>query len=311
MGDIDIAGRAASGEPRPARVLAIIQLCLAILALSSTPILYRLSELGPTATSFYRTFFAVPVFVAWIIVERRHGAGPGSPLAALWRADGLVLGLGAAVFAANIVNYAWAIHFTSVANASLLSNLSPVFVSLGGFLLFGERVSRGFAGAMVMAIGGVALLTSDRLAIGRDQILGDGLALLSAVLFAAYLIIVGRLRQRLTSATIMLWTSAMAAISLLCASVATGESLIPPTLLGWSTLLGLAVISYALGQGLLVVAVSELGTAFSSVSLLSLPVTAALLGWILLAEPLTLQQMIGGAIILASIAGAKLASAKR
>lgn len=292
-------------------MLAIIQLCLAILALSSTPILYRLSELGPTATSFYRTFFAVPVFVAWIVVERRGGAVPGSPMAALWRADGLVLCLGAAVFAANIVNYAWAIHFTSVANASLLSNLSPIFVSLGSFLLFGERVSRGFVGAMAMAIGGVAILASDKLAIGRDQILGDWFALLSAVLFAAYLIVVGRLRQRLTSATIMLWTSALAAIGLLCASLATGESLIPHTLFGWSTLLGLAIISYALGQGLLVVAVSELGTAFSSVSLLFLPVTASILSWALLAEPLTLQQAIGGVIILASIAGARVASAKR
>lgn len=305
------AGGLASGKHGRTRVLAITHLSLAIIALSSTPILYRLSELGPTATSFYRTFVAIPIFVAWIIIERHRITGLGSPIAAIWGMDGIVLCVGAAVFAANIVNYAWAVHFTSVANASLLSNLSPVFVSLGSFLVFGERVSRGLVGAMVMAIGGVAILTSDKLAIGRDQILGDWFALLSAILFAAYLIIVGRLRQRLTSATIMLWTSALAAIGLLGASIAAGENLIPQTFFGWSTLIGLAIVSYALGQGLLIVALSELGTAFSAVSLLSLPATAAMLGWALLTEPLTTKQVIGGLIILASISGAKFASANR
>ena len=311
MKNINAADRLTSGRPSRARALAFIHLSLAIAALSSTPILYRLSELGPTATSFYRTFFAIPVFVAWIVVERHRVTGLGSPVAALWRMDGPVLGVGAAFFAANIVNYAWAIHFTSVANASLLSNLSPIFVSLGSFLMFGERVRRGFVGAMVMAVGGVAVLTSDKLAIGSDQILGDWFALLSAILFAAYLMVVGRLRQRLTSATIMLWTSALAAIGLGLVSMATGESLAPQTFAGWSMLLGLAIVSYALGQGLLVVAVAELGTAFSSISLLLLPATAALLGWALLGEPLTARQVIGGVIILASIAGANFASARR
>lgn len=299
-------GLTRSAHP-PAR-LGLLQLALAILAISFTPILFRLSEVGPTATAFYRTMLALPIIAAWSAIERRRAARRGVPVPPTAPRDGLVLVVGGVVFAVNIVCYAWAVHLTAVANASLLSNLSPIFVSLGSFLVFRERASLGFIAAMAAAIAGVAILASDKIAVDGDQILGDASALLSAMSFAAYLIIVGRLRLRLTSATIMLWTGVFTTLALLAMTVAVGESAVPETASGWAVLLALAVFSYAIGQGLLTVALAHLSPTFSSVALLCLPVAAAILGWVLLDEPLGVLQTIGGVIILASIVGARLAS---
>ncbi|HVM79824.1 MAG TPA: DMT family transporter [Stellaceae bacterium] len=288
--------------------MAALQLGIAIAALSCTPILFRISELGPSATSFYRTLLGVPVFMAWLAVERRRAAGTGLRLSASWRRESLELILASLFFAANILAYAWALHFTSVANASVLSNLAPIFVSLLGFLLFGERPRGGFIAAMLAAIAGVALLSYGKGGAGGGSLLGDALAAGSAVLFGGYLIIIARLRQRLAAPAIMIWIGTLSAIGLFACALAAGDALLATTLRGWTVLLGLAVVSYALGQGLLAAALAHLGAAFSSIGLLSLPAISALLGWVLLGEPLGVMQAIGGVIVLGGIFLARRAS---
>src|SRR5262249_34378922 len=214
-----------------------------------------------------------------------------------------------AVFAANISAYAWAVHLTSVANASLLSNLAPIFVSLASFLLFGERVSRGFIAAMIAAIVGVTILVGDKLGIDRGQILGDGLGVFSSLAFAGYLMAIGRLRLRQRSSTVMAASVVVTALCLLLQALATGERLLPRTIYGWADLLALALVSHALGQGLLTVALAHVSATFSAVSLLTLPVTAAFYGWVFFREPLSLNQAIGAPVVLASILAARLAMA--
>jgi drug/metabolite transporter (DMT)-like permease len=284
----------------------IVQLALAILFLSFTPILFRWSELGPSASAFYRAFLTIPVFMAWVVVERRRAAQTELARSTFRRSDGWLMVFGGAVFAANISAYAWAVHLTSVANASLLSNLAPIFVSVASFLLFRERVSRGFIAAMTAAIVGVTILVGDKFAIDAAEILGDGLGVFSSLAFAAYLIAIGRLRLRQRSSTVMAGTVTVTALCLFALTVVSGESLLPKTIYGWADLLALALVSHALGQGLLTVALAHVSATFSAVR--TLPVTAAFYGWLVFGEPLTLNQAIGAPIVLASILAARLAA---
>ncbi|HKF72226.1 MAG TPA: DMT family transporter [Stellaceae bacterium] len=286
---------------------ALATLALAILFLSFTPILFRWSEIGPTASAFYRAFLTIPVFWVWAAVEGRRGTETGLARTRFRRSDMALTAFAGAVFAANISAYAWAVHLTSVANASLLSNLAPIFVSLASFLLFGERVSRGFIAAMIAAIVGVTILVGDKLGIDRGQILGDGLGVFSSLAFAGYLMAIGRLRLRQRSSTVMAASVVVTALCLLLQALATGERLLPRTIYGWADLLALALVSHALGQGLLTVALAHVSATFSAVSLLTLPVTAAFYGWLAFGEPLTVNQAIGAPIVLTSILAARLA----
>ena len=294
--------------PEHAARRALVTLALAILFLSFTPILFRWSELGPTASAFYRAFLTIPVFWIWAALERRRSIETELARVPFRRSDAWLMVFSGAVFAANISAYAWAVHLTSVANASLLSNLAPIFVSLASFLLFGERVSLGFVAAMVAAIVGVTILVGDKLGVSQGEILGDGLGAFSSLAFAGYLIAIGRLRLRHRSSTVMAASVVVTALALLALALATGESLLPRTILGWLDLLALALVSHALGQGLLAVALAHVSATFSAVSLLTLPVTAALYGWLFFSEPLTLNQAIGAPIVLASILAARLAT---
>jgi drug/metabolite transporter (DMT)-like permease len=296
-------------QPEPTTQRALVTLALAVVFLSFTPILFRWSELGPTASAFYRAFLTIPVFWTWAAVEARRRAPTGLSRTRLRRSDLWLMAFAGAVFAANIAAYAWAVHLTSVANASLLSNLAPIFVALASFMLFGERVSRGFIAAMVAAIVGVTILVGDKLGTGEGEPLGDVLGVFSSLAFAGYLMAVGRLRLRQPSSTVMAASVVVMALLLLALSLASGEALLPRTMFGWADLLALALVSHALGQGLLAVALAHVSATFSAVSLLTLPVTAALYGWLFFNEPLTLNQAVGAPIVLASILAARLAAA--
>ena len=287
--------------------LAALQLAFAIGALSSTPILFRVSELGPSATAFFRTLLAVPVFMMWLRLERVRGSEAGLRFSVSWRREGAELLLASALFGGNILAYAWALRFTSVANASIIGNLAPIFVSLLSFFLFGDRPSRVFIVAMLAAIAGVFLLSSGGRLDG-GALLGDALAAASALVFGGYLIIVARLRQRLVAAVIMVWIGALSSLGPLLGALIRHEPLLAQSLPGWGALIGLAVVSYAVGQGLLTSALAYVSAAFSSVALLSLPAISVVLGWALLGEPITVEQGTGGAIVLASIFFARRAS---
>jgi drug/metabolite transporter (DMT)-like permease len=63
----------------------------------------------------------------------------------------------------------------------------------------------------------------------------------------------------------------------------------------------MAWISHAGGQGLLVFSLGRLPAVFSSLVIFLEALAAALFGWALLAEPLSLPQALGGALILLGI----------
>src|SRR5438552_165003 len=96
-------------------------------------------------------------------------------------------------------------------------------------------------------------------------------------------------------------TSTICAVFLFPLALASGEQMLPSSLLGWGYLLGLALVSHAAGQGLIAYALAHLRAAFSSVSLLFQPVMAALFAWVLLGEALVPLQIAGGIVVLIGI----------
>ncbi len=287
-------GEAPSAWPRS----AVIALLGGAVAIAFAPILVRLSALDPTATAFHRLFLALPALWAWYAWEG-HGQSP--PRRPAERADWLALLVAGLFFAGDLALWHWSIRFTSVANATLLANFAPVFVTLAAFVLFGERFSPAFLAGMAVALAGACLLMGGSVSIGLTHLFGDALGLATAVFYAGYILSVGRLRARFSTATIMAWSGTVTAAALLPIALLSGESLVAATLEGWAVLLALALFSHAGGQSLIAHALAHLPAAFSSVSLLLQPAVAAILAWILLAEPLSLGQGFGGAVILVGI----------
>lgn len=282
----------------PPSTFALPALLAGATAIGFAPIFVRLSEIGPVATAFHRLFLSLPVLGLWYWIERRKG-NPGA--VSVNRDSKRWLVAAGLFFAADLAVWHWSIKLTTVANATLLANLAPIFVTLTGWALFSQRFSAGFIVGMAIALFGTFVLMGESLEFGRTRLTGDLLGVLTAVFYAGYIICIVRLRSVVSTATVMFWSAVVCSIALLPVALLSGENLMPETAQGWAMLLALAVVSHAAGQGLIAYALAHLSAAFGSVSLLWQPVAAAMLAWLILQEPLGSWEMMGGVIVLVGI----------
>lgn len=267
------------------------------------PIFVRWTEVGYTATAFWRAALSLPFLALLMQPWRKPTAVPERPPNALkWL---LLAGL---FFGGDLSVWHQSIRLTSVANATLMANVAPVFVTLAAWLLFGERFGKRFIFGLVLALAGAAVLVSGSLRISWQTAGGDALGLFAAVFYSGYILLVARARSLYSAAAVMFWTTLACAALLLPITLLAGETLWPETLRGWAVLAGLALLSHCAGQGLIAYALAHLPAAFSAVGLLVQPLAAAVFAWWLLAEPLGPRQALGGAIVLAGILLCRFAS---
>ena len=285
-----------TGASAPAQRTALACLVLGGIAIGASPIFVRLSEVGPVSTGFWRLALALIPLVAWNMFSRSK-----SDEAPIGVRDCFLLILPGLALAIDLVAWHLSLYMTSVANATLLANLAPVFVTLIGWLLFRTTVTRVFLLGLGLAIAGVVTLKGGPAALADGELAGDTVAILAAVFYACYILAIGRLRSRFGTNRIMIWSSAAAALSILPFALYFEGNIFPPSLYGWAVLVGLAFISHAGGQVLITYALAYLPAAFSSLTLLLQPVVAAILAWWILAEAVTPLQAAGGLIVLAGI----------
>lgn len=280
----------------PGQAYAVAALLAGAAAIAASPLFVKVSEAGPIATAFWRVALALPFLWAWSMIGQR-----GAHIASFTAERRLMIWAGL-FFAGDLAVWHWSIVLTSVANATLLANLAPIFVTLAVWLLYGKRPTVMFVAGLAAAIAGVTLLLGGDLHAGGRAVLGDFLGVVTAMFYAAYQLTVTRLRSRAATAGIMAWSGLVTAVVLLPLALGSGEQILPHSPTGWAKLIGLALISQVAGQSLIAYAMAHLPATFSSVGLLAQPVIAALLAWGLLAETLGWVEIAGGIVVLIGIA---------
>ena len=281
--------------PPRQNLLAVGALLLGAVAIATSPLFVRVSETGPVATAFWRAFLALPVLWTGSAVAQRtrRGRGFGSD-------RGLLIAAGL-LFAGDLAFWHWSIMMTSVANATLLANLAPIFVALAAWLVWRKRPRRLFLVGLATALTGMIVLIGGDFKPTSRELLGDICGVITAMFYAGYQMTVTRLRERVSTATIMAWSGLVTAVALLPLALLSGEQLLPATALGWLNLVGLALVAQVAGQSLIAYAMAHLPATFSSVGLLFQPVMAALFAWTLLGESMGWLQIAGGVAVLIGI----------
>jgi drug/metabolite transporter (DMT)-like permease len=293
----------------PAR-LALGALVLGALVIGISGTLVKLTETGPVALGFYRVALGIPLMAAMSWAAETRRPAPRSFWADL-RANAAVLALGGAAFAGDLATWHWALGMTSVANATLIGNMAPIWVTLGAWLLFKQRVSRLFVAGMAITFTGAVVLMSRSLELSTENMLGDALCVLTSLFYGIYFLVIAHARARLSTPTVMAATCLAAAALLLPLSAAVGETILPSTLFGWGIVFAMALVVHTGGQGLVTFAFAHLPAGFTALSLLIQPVAAAIFAWIILGEAIGPVQAAGGVIVIAGILVARRASRPR
>ncbi|WP_017666669.1 DMT family transporter [Sandarakinorhabdus sp. AAP62] len=265
------------------------------------PWLVRLADVGPLASAFWRQALAVPfLFALAMVLGRRQpksgfaGSTPG--LIALAALAGLA-------FAGDLAVWHLGIMRTTLANATLLANAATFLLPLYGLVVLGQRLTRPQWWALAVAAVGVGLLLGRSAEVSARHFAGDLLCLAAAVFYTIYLIAIEKVRGTL---------DAMPALAL--ATLASALALAPLAATGlfwpqdWTPVLGLALGSQVVGQGLIVYAVRHLSPLVVGLTLLVQPAISALIGALRFGEVPGPLELLGAALVVAALLIARLPS---
>lgn len=265
------------------------------IAIGFAGIFMRLSDVNPVASAFWRMTLAAPFLWAWAYAVREQDRAAGK------RTDFTrALALAGIYFAADMGIWHLSLHYTTVSNATLLSNFAPIFIALWMWWAHKVRFARVFVIGMLIALAGAVMLVGPNAAGGGggNKLLGDGLGLTTAVFYAAYQLVIKDARGLYSTARLMAWATSVTALALLPFALASSGAFWPMHAAGWLPLLGLALIAQIGGQTVIAYASAHLPASLSSVSLLIQPLTATIAAWILFQEAIGPIQMAGGALLL-------------
>lgn len=282
-----------SGKDWTARHLAALLLANASLALG--PMFVRLADTGPVAAGFWRLLIATPFILLLSLREAPQQRRIGG-VALL-----MVLGAGVA-FALDLAAWHVGIEKTKLANASVFGNGGSLILMAWG-LIAARRAPRLLELAAIgAALVGAALLMGGSLEISSANLVGDLFCLLAGLLYAVYILMIGSVRERLGQYSLLLASMCTSVPLMLLMSWLLGETLLPHD---WRPLVALAFTSQLIGQGLLVYSLRHFPPLIIGLALLTQPAIAAITGWLIFDEVLSLRDVAGMIMLAGALAMAK------
>lgn len=193
----------------------------------------------------------------------------------------------------------WGLSFVPAGVAGITFYTFPVYVYLISAIALDESLSGRKLAALVLAVGGVALVVGGD--TGSLDLVGIGLVLLAALGYAGYITgsraALASIEADLLAGTAMVATTA----TFLGFGLASGRLSVPSGETQWLVVVGIAVVGTAVPIFLYVSGLDRIEASHASVLGTAEPVVTVLLGVALLDERLTLSLLVGGLLVLAGI----------
>jgi drug/metabolite transporter (DMT)-like permease len=289
-------------DPLSGRWAAMGALFVGIAAVACAAIFVKIStaEIGPIATISNRLWIATLPLSGWVGVMKLRDSGESSGVTLKLDDWGLLVFAGV-IAAVDLPLWAFSLTRTSVANAMVLSDMAPLFTTLGAWLLWRQRFDGRFLLGLAVSLAGAIAIVIGDVQLSSSQILGDGLALLSALFLSAFLLAIENLRSRLATPVILLTTSTIGAVVTGAIALQFEHQLFPVSSRGWSAVIGLALVSQVLGQGLITYSLNRLSSGVVALSYLLEPVLSALAAWVLFAETLSVFNLAAFMVVILGI----------
>lgn len=268
----------------------IIQL-IATVFLATSGIFVRQISLSPLNTGFYRILFSM--FLLYPMVHKN--------LKQLTKKDWLLLILSGAALGGDIAFCNIAYSYTSIANVSLLTNMTAFIVVPVSYFIFKEKVPKMFFPGAIIAIIGVIVLIKGKAAAGPSGYFGDILAIIACAMYALFLLISYRVRDHVDSSTIMFVGGFGGLAATLIPALFFEGFQIPSTAKDFGMILGLAICMQLIGHNLVAYCQGKLSANLTCIIGLTQPVSGAILSWLIFREVVNFQEWIGIFIVIIGV----------
>jgi drug/metabolite transporter (DMT)-like permease len=279
---------------KEAKALPFAMLAVGVLSISWSAIFVRWAAVPGVASAFYRLFIASAVVWIFLLARKRPLSGVSPKMFLLTSAGGLF-------FAADVGCYNVAVLHTTAGGATFLGNNAPLVVGLLTWFLTRKLPARNFWIALLLGSAGAWLIVYVDHVHLPIRSHGDMLATLASICFALYLVVTERVREQMSTLTLVAFSSTTSALALLLFAVLTGTSLAIPSGSSFVSLVGLGLVCQLSGYYSLTYALGHLPATITSVVLLAVAPLTAVWALFFFNEQMTPLQWCGGVLILAAV----------
>lgn len=272
---------------------ARLALAIGIICISIFPVLVKLNLTPGVISAFYRMAFSFVLILPYALFKKQIKI-PNVRIGLLAVLCGIIFGSDVAVW--NI-----AIQESTATQASLLTNLSPVWVGVLALFFLKDKPRSNFWIGTLVAVFGMMMLVGFATFRNLDFDLAFSFGILSGVLYAFYMLISKEVLKQLNVITFMTISLGASSVYLGILSYALNEPFSGFSNAGWFVLVLQAVICQLSAWLLISFATKKMRATRVSVSLLAQGILASILAWLFLNETITLQMVLGGLILLFGI----------
>jgi drug/metabolite transporter (DMT)-like permease len=265
-----------------------------------------MAQIGPGAMLFVR-YLVTPACAVALLLWHHGLRWPRL----VWRDWAGLAGLAALGHVGQVNVMTHAMHLSTAFSSALISALGPLFTLLLVRMLYRQRFARIQVVGMALAMTGMLVFLSDKLAQAGTQGLGDLLLLFGTILFSAHTVAATRLLSRHGVTLVMAYSTLLAAVPMLL--IGAPQALHVPwaslsAAVWWGLLWSLAVASFAgwLAWGWLN---THIGVHRAAPLLYLLPPVAGLISWVALGETFSSLKVLGALLAGAGVAATQFGGA--
>ncbi len=270
-----------------------LALAIGILCISVFPILVKLQLTGGLISAFYRMAIAGALLVPYVLITKKFKLPRTSVLLLA-----VICGL---LFASDVAVWNVSIQQSSATQATLLTNLSPVWVGVGSFLFLKNKPASNFWLGTVVALFGMITLVGFQFFLNLDFNTAFLLAILSGILYAIYMLVSKNILSEMDVLSFMSVTLVTSTLFLGVVCFILQEPFSGFSNAGWMVLFIQGIVCQLIAWLLISYATQNMRATRVSLSLLGQAVLATILAWVFLDEKITFQMIIGGLILLLGI----------
>lgn len=270
-----------------------LALAFGILCISIFPILVKLSLTPGLISAFYRMAFAVALLLPFVLITKKFTLPKTNVL--------LLAILCGVLFASDVAVWNIAIQTSSATQASLLTNLSPLWVGIISYVFLKTKPATNFWIGTAVALFGMAMLVGFKFFLELDFDTAFLLAVLSGVLYSIYLLVSKKVLSQMDVLSFMTISLLASTVYLAVVCLWMNEPFSGFSDMGWYVLLIQAVVCQLIAWISISYATQHMRPTRVSLSLLGQAVLTSILAWLFLDEKITLNMIIGGLILLVGI----------
>lgn len=252
---------------------------------------------APITLLFMRMAISLPFFllIAW---WSSRGAAPLSRRD--WGAL-VVVGL-MGYYGASLFDF-WGLQYISASLERLILFLNPTIVVLLSAAFLGYRIGRRDVAALVLSYAGIALVFVHDLFVSSSAVLfGSALVLISALLYAGYLVGAGQMVKRIGAVRFGAYASVVSTVAIMIHFlIAHKISALEQPKQIWTLAAWMAIVSTVLPVLMMAEGMRRIGSSNAAMMSSIGPAATIFLGYIFLNEPITWLQMSGAGLVMVGV----------